>query len=190
MAEEPVTMKCLYLLRSFNANDRSRTEKPQSLPVNSLHMTFPESNSTVYELLNPLNVVKSFHKSPPLQTKRKDTSKWHSHLPVSSSTDRLLCTFPDTPDTPQVWPCEVWGFHSDAAGDSFLLGYDYVTSNRISRFRGNIVSLSGSIGHTPIKNEILIYDHVLPRLWNFACKADVAARGAQISGATWPKKIN
>jgi hypothetical protein len=102
----------------------------------------------------------------------------------------LLCSFPNTPDPPQVRPCEVWGFHCDMAKDYFLLGYDYVTSNRISRFRDNMVSPSGSIGHTPIKYEILSYEHVLPRMWNFACKADVAARGAQISGATWHKQIN
>lgn len=153
-------------------------------------MTFPESNSTLYELFNPHNVVKSFHKSPPLQTKRKDTTQWPSQPAGVFIDSSLLCTFPKTPDPPQVWPCKVWGSHSGVAEDSFLLGYDYVTSNRISRFRGNTVSPSGSIGHTPIKKEILSCNHVLQRLLNFAYKSDVVARGAQISGAKWPKQIN
>lgn len=107
LTEEPVTITCLYLLWSFNANDRGNMVKPQSLPANSLHITFPESSSTVYELFHPLNVVKSFHKSPTLQTKRKDTTQRHSHPLVSSLPDRLLFTFPNTPDPPQVRPCEV-----------------------------------------------------------------------------------
>ena len=191
LVEEPVTMKCLYLLWSFNANDGGNTEKPQSLPAKLPAYDLPWIQFDGVRTLQSTQrrkIIPQITSAP--DKKRKDTTQWHSHPLVSLSTDRLLFTFPNTPDPPQVWPCEVWGFHSDVTEDSLLLGYDYVTRNRISRFRGNMVSPSGSIGHTPIKNEILSYDHALPRLWNFACKADVAARDAQISGAVWPKQIN